>query len=131
VELGQRGASEHATISIHDDEFFVRVLGGGELGAGEAYMDDLWRADDLPLALRLFVRNLEHVDLDSPLARVGQLASLLVHRLRKNHRGGSKANIRAHYDLGNDFYRLFLDESLAYSCAIFAPGDSLEDAQRR
>jgi len=130
-ELGEAGAAEHATITVTDDEFFVRVLAHGEVGAGEAYMDDLWHADDLGLALRLFVRNLEWIDMDGPLARVGQLASLVSHRLRKNTRGGSKANIQAHYDLGNAFYALFLDESMAYSCARFAPGDSLEDAQRR
>jgi cyclopropane-fatty-acyl-phospholipid synthase len=131
VEVGERGARERAIITVDDDEFFVRVLAGGELGAGEAYMDGLWHADDLVMATRLFVRNLEHVDLDGPLARVGQLASLVAHRLRKNHRGGSKANIRAHYDLGNRFYELFLDPSMAYSCAIYAEGDTLEDAQRR
>jgi cyclopropane-fatty-acyl-phospholipid synthase len=129
--FGDAHADERVTLHVLDDEFFVRVLTTGEVGAGEAYMDGLWRADDLSLLLRLFVRNLEWIDFDSPLARVGQLASLVAHKLRKNSRQGSRANIRAHYDLGNDFYRLFLDDSMAYSCAIWADGDDLAAAQRR
>ncbi len=130
-ELGDLRAAEHVTLHVLDDQFFVRVLTTGEVGAGDAYMDGLWRADDLALLVRLFVRNLEWIDFDSPLARVGQLASLVAHKLRKNSRAGSRSNIRAHYDLGNDFYRLFLDHSMAYSCAIFADGDDLERAQQR
>jgi cyclopropane-fatty-acyl-phospholipid synthase len=117
--------------TIVDDAFFARVLLLGELGAGEAYMDGLWRSDDLPALLRLFIRNLASMNFDGPLARVGQLGALVRHRLSRNSRRGSEANIHAHYDLGNDFYRLFLDESMTYSCAIFADGDSLEQAQAR
>jgi cyclopropane-fatty-acyl-phospholipid synthase len=130
-DLGDRHAREHAVLHVLDDQFFVRVLTHGEVGAGDAYLDGLWRADDLALLTRLFVRNLEWIDFDGPLARVGQLASLVAHRLRKNSRAGSRANIRAHYDLGNDFYRLFLDDSMAYSCAIYAEGDDLARAQLR
>jgi cyclopropane-fatty-acyl-phospholipid synthase len=130
-ELGERHAREHAVLHVLDDQFFVRVLTHGEVGAGDAYLDGLWRADDLALLVRLFVRNLEWIDLDGPLARVGQLAALVAHRLRKNSRAGSRENIRTHYDLGNDFYRLFLDDSMAYSCAIFADGDDLARAQLR
>ncbi len=130
-ELGDLRSSEHVTLFVDDDAFFVRVLTSGEVGAGEAYMDGLWRADDLTRLVSLFVRNLEWIDLDSPLARVGQLASLVAHRLRKNSRAGSRSNIRAHYDLGNDFYRLFLDDSMLYSCAIYEGGDDLAAAQRR
>jgi cyclopropane-fatty-acyl-phospholipid synthase len=131
AELGQAGAAERAAAVVHDDAFFLRLIFGGELGAGEAYVDGLWDADDLTMLLRLFVRNLDELRFDTPLARVGQLASLLRHKLRKNTRAGSERNIHAHYDLGNDFYRLFLDETLAYSCAIFEPGDTLERAQLR
>jgi cyclopropane-fatty-acyl-phospholipid synthase len=130
-ELGDLHAREHAVLHVLDDQFFARVLTQGEVGAGDAYLDGMWRADDLALLVRLFVRNLEWIDFDGPLARVGQLATLVAHKLRKNSRAGSRQNIRAHYDLGNDFYRLFLDESMAYSCAIWAEGDDLAAAQRR
>ena len=131
VTLGDPAAPERAHASVHDDAFFARVLLGGEVGAGEAYQDGLWDADDLPLLLRLFVRNLDALEFDSPLARLGQLAGLVAHRLRRNTRAGSARNVHAHYDLGNDFYRLWLDESMAYSCALWQDGDSLERAQQR
>jgi cyclopropane-fatty-acyl-phospholipid synthase len=130
-ELGDPTSGEHATMTVLDDEFFVRLLIGGELGAGEAYMDGLWRADDLPLLLGLFVRNLAALDLDGPIQRIGQLASLAGHKLRRNTKVGSKKNITAHYDLGNDFYRLWLDDSMMYSSAIWEDGDTLESAQTR
>lgn len=133
IELGDLAAppDQHATMTILDDHVFTRFLTQGELGAGEAYVDGLWRADDLTRLLRIFVRNLDALDLDSPLARVGQLASRAAHKLRKNTRTGSEKNIAAHYDLSNDLYRLFLDETMAYSCAVFADGDTLERAQLR
>jgi cyclopropane-fatty-acyl-phospholipid synthase len=133
-ELGDPAAppERHAHATVVDDELFVRLLAAGELGAGEAYQDGLWRADDLTRLLRVFVRNLAALDLDGPLQRVGQLASRVTHRvLRRNSKGGSARNIAAHYDLGNEFYRLWLDESMAYSCAVWAPGDTLETAQAR
>ena len=129
--FGDARASEHAAITVADDAFFARVLAQGELGTGEAYQDGLWRADDLVLFVRLFLRNMEELAIDGPLARAGQLVSLIAHRLRRNSRRGSAANIHAHYDLGNDFYRLFLDESMTYSCAVFGDGDDLATAQRR
>jgi cyclopropane-fatty-acyl-phospholipid synthase len=131
VRLGDARAAERVQAFVFDDAFFTRVLVGGEIGAGEAYSDGLWRADDLPLLLRLFIRNLDELTFDTPLARVGQLANLVRHKLRKNSRAGSAENIHAHYDLGNDFYRLFLDETMAYSCALYRRGDeTLEEAQR-
>ncbi len=131
VTLGDPRAADRAAGTIVDDAFFTRVLLSGELGAGEAYMDGQWRSDDLTGLLRLFIRNLDAITFDGPLARLGQLGALVRHRLSRNSKRGSETNIHAHYDLGNDFYRLFLDEGMTYSCAIFAPGDSLADAQAR
>jgi cyclopropane-fatty-acyl-phospholipid synthase len=129
--LGDPRSSERVQVTIVDDAFFTRVLTQGEIGAGESYMEGEWRADDLALTVRLFVRNLEALKLDGPLQRLGQLAALVGHKLRRNSKTGSRKNISSHYDLGNDFYKLFLDDSLAYSCAIWEGGAStLEAAQR-
>ena len=110
----------------------TRILGGGETGAGEAYMDGLWSSPDLPALLRLAARNREALALSGGWFRVpAQLGRTIAHRARRNTRSGSRSNIAAHYDLGNDFYRLFLDETLTYSSAVFASADqSLADAQR-
>jgi cyclopropane-fatty-acyl-phospholipid synthase len=121
-----------AEIRIHDREALTRILAGGETGAGEAYMDGLWSSPDLPALLRLAARNREGLALSGGWFRVpAQLGKRIAHRARRNTRSGSRSNIAAHYDLGNDFYRLFLDETLTYSSAVFASADqSLADAQR-
>ena len=129
VTLG-RGTCADATITLHDDRALARILVRGELGAGEAYVAGEWDADDLPLALRLFLRATAARGVESPLTRLAALPALLRHRLAANSRRGSARNIPAHYDLGNDFYRTFLDDQLVYSCALWAGADTLEDAQR-
>ena len=95
-------------------------------------MDGLWSSPDLPGLLRLAARNRDALDLSGGWFRFpAQVARTATHRLRRNTRSGSRRNIAAHYDLGNDFYRLFLDPSLTYSSAVFETADqSLEDAQR-
>ena len=130
--FGGDAADGAAEIRIHDREALTRILGGGETGAGEAYMDGLWSSPDLPALLRLAARNREALSLSGGWFRApAQLARTIAHRARRNTRTGSRRNIEAHYDLGNDFYRLFLDETLTYSSAVFASaGQSLADAQR-
>jgi cyclopropane-fatty-acyl-phospholipid synthase len=125
TEVGDRASKERARAQILDDEFFLRLVMQGELGAGEAYQDGLWRSDDLVGVLRLFLRNLSNMDLDSPLARLGQAASLVGHFARRNSRKGSAKNIQAHYDLSNAMYQLFLDRTMAYSCAVYPDEASL------
>lgn len=129
VTLG-RGPRPDATITLHDGRALARMLVRGELGAGEAYVAGEWDADDLPGALRLFLRATAARGVESPLTRIAALPALLRHRLAGNSRGGSARNIPAHYDLGNDFYRTFLDAQLVYSCALWANAATLEDAQR-
>jgi cyclopropane-fatty-acyl-phospholipid synthase len=131
ARLGDPSAPERATVTIHDDAAFARLLLRGDVGVGEAYVDGQWDADDLPMALRLCLQNRAAMPLDSRLARLGQLASLVRHRLRRNDRRGAARHVHAHYDLGNPLYQLFLDESMAYSCGFHAsPTDTLEEAQR-
>ena len=110
---------------------FRELVMGGDLGAAEAYLDGEWTTDDLPGLVRLFVRNAPLFDRETPLNRLASGANRLVHARNRNSRAGSRRNIRAHYDLGNDLYRTFLDPSMTYSCAYFESGEeSLEEAQR-
>ncbi|MGZ6377082.1 MAG: class I SAM-dependent methyltransferase [Candidatus Limnocylindrales bacterium] len=130
--FGDRGGGPTGELHLHDPAAVVRLLMGGEIGAGEAYMEGLWSSPDLPGLLRLAALNREALGLGRGWWRVPLRASrTLAHRARRNSIRGSRRNIAAHYDLGNEFYRLFLDETLTYSCAVFdAPDESLADAQR-
>jgi cyclopropane-fatty-acyl-phospholipid synthase len=130
--FGDPAATLHAEIRIHDRQALVRMLLHGETGGGEAYMDGLWSSPDLPGLLRLAARDREALALSAGWFRVpAQVRRTIAHRIRRNTRTGSRRNIAAHYDLGNDFYRLFLDETMTYSSAVFAtPDQSLAEAQR-
>ncbi len=121
-----------AEISVHDLRTVWAILLGGEPGAGEAYMDGYWSSPDLPGALAVAALNREPLGVTRGWLRAPlQLPRILAHRARRNTITGSRRNIAAHYDLGNDFYRLFLDETLTYSCAVFeTPDQPLADAQR-
>ena len=118
---GDPASPDQAEIHIHDGRALTRMLLGGETGGGEAYMDGLWSSPDLAALLRLAARNRDALALSSGWFRVpAQLLRTIGHRTRRNSKTGSRRNIAAHYDLGNDFYRLFLDETLTYSSAVFA-----------
>jgi cyclopropane-fatty-acyl-phospholipid synthase len=123
----------HATLEVYDATFYRQVAANGSVGAGEAYMDNLWRCDDLVALMRMLVRNRDLLDaMESGLARFGGMVMRAWHTLRRNTRDGSKRNIAAHYDLGNDFFRLFLDDNMMYSSAIFAHAEeTLEIASTR
>ena len=129
--FGDPSAELRAMAVIHDERFFLRAITAADIGTGESFMDGDWTSPDLVALVRLAVRNLRLLDSAHPiLSSVRALLSRIRHRLRPNSLRGSSRNIRYHYDLGNDFYRLFLDEQMNYSSAIWArPEDSLEDAQ--
>jgi cyclopropane-fatty-acyl-phospholipid synthase len=130
TQLGRAGEPA-ATVRIHDDRLFLRLLLRGEMGAGEAYVAGEWSSDDVVAAIRGFLRATDARGLESPLTRLARLPALIRHRRAANSRRGSERNVHAHYDLGNALYRLFLDEeTLAYSCAVWEPGATLADAQR-
>jgi cyclopropane-fatty-acyl-phospholipid synthase len=130
--FGDLSSSFVGEIQVHDATAVVRMLLGGEIGAGEAYMDGQWSSPDLPALLRVAALNREALSMPKGWWRLPlRVKSALAHRARRNTVTGSRRNIEAHYDLGNDFYRLFLDETMAYSSAVFtSPEQSLEDAQR-
>ncbi|MCP5153211.1 MAG: class I SAM-dependent methyltransferase [Ectothiorhodospiraceae bacterium] len=117
-------------LRLHEPSALAALLRDGDLGLAEAYMDGLWSSPDLATLLELGARN--HDALRGVL-RSGFLRRCLErlrHRLRDNSRSGSRRNIAYHYDLGNDFYRLWLDPGMTYSCALFArPDTTLEAAQ--
>jgi cyclopropane-fatty-acyl-phospholipid synthase len=122
----------NATLFVHDDRFFLRALTGGDIGLGESFMDGDWTTVDLVPLVRLMLRNRQLVDgQNRAMGSLRRLAGALARRLRDNSIAGSRRHIHRHYDLGNEFFRLFLDaELLMYSCGCFeSPGDSLETAQ--
>ncbi len=120
-----------AELAVHDPRFWRQLATGGSLGAAEAYLAGWWDSPDLTSLVRVMAR--DHTvtsQLESGLARLGHLAARAWHALRPNSRAGSRKNIEAHYDLGNDFFALFLDASMTYSAALFErPGLTLEEAQ--
>jgi len=105
----------------------------GSVGAGEAYMDGYWDCDDLVALIRILVRNRDLLDsMETGSARIGGWLMKAAHAFSRNTRSGSRRNIAAHYDLGNPLFKLFLDESLMYSSAIYVdPAESLESASKR
>ncbi len=108
-----------AEAHILDRRCFRHLLFGGSLGAAEAYILGQWTSPDLTNLIRLFCRNLDSNTTDSVWAALGAWAAKFWHLLHRNSRRGSRRNIAAHYDLGNDFFAAFLDETMAYSCAVF------------
>ncbi len=125
-------AELHASLQVHNSDFYRQVALNGSVGAGESYMDGHWSSDDLVALVRLLVRNRDLLDgMEGGMARLGGMALKAWHALRRNTRTGSRRNISAHYDLGNEFFSLFLDSKMMYSSGIFAPGDTLEQASER
>ena len=123
------GPSLDATVV--NDDFFRRIALRGSIGLGESYVAGDWRTDDLPGVFALLIRNAELAAARRPFSTVVRLKELRPHLPLSNHHGRAKKHIAYHYDLGNDFFRLFLDEALLYSCAYYEhPGQSLEDAQQ-
>ncbi len=131
--FGQIDAPLRAMAVVHDERFFVRAVTGADVGIGESYMDGDWTTPDLVALVRLVVRNLRVIDSRNRfVSMVRATLSRLGHRLRSNSISGSRKNIHAHYDLGNEFYELFLDKGMNYSSAYFeVEGETLDAAQTR
>ena len=119
------GAPFDVTLRVRSARFYSDVVFGGTVGAGEAYINGHWHCDDLTGLVRLMVVNRELMnDVDSGWSRLSAPLLKLAHWLNRNDKSGSRRNIAAHYDLGNRFFELFLDETMAYSCAIFRHPES-------
>lgn len=114
-----------STITVRHPRFYRNVLSGGSIGAGESYMDGDWATDDLTRVIRIILRNqIVMQGMEGGWARLTAPIYNLYHYFRRNSRKGSRNNITAHYDLGNDFYSLFLDDTWTYSSGIFENDDS-------
>ena len=118
------------TVRVDDPRFYSEIAFGGSIGAGEAYMAGYWRVDDLTALMRILLQNREVLDgMETGLARVAAPLQKTLHWTARNTRSGSSRNIQAHYDLGNDFFQLFLDPTMMYSSAVFERADmTLEEA---
>lgn len=131
---GQRPAEStiRVRVDVRDPRVYARVLRDGSVGLGESYADGWWTTDDLAGFLRIALRSLAPTH--APRERMHRLASPIldpIARLRRPDRQRDAHDVRAHYDIGNDFFRCILDETMAYSCAIFdTRGLSLVEASR-
>lgn len=112
---GDRGV----TLQVHDKAVFSQILARGDIGLAEAYIDGLWDSPDLPGLLTLLAANRDVLKKALYGSWRELLSARLRHWLNRNSRAGSKRNIMAHYDLGNDFYSLWLDPSMSYSSALY------------
>jgi cyclopropane-fatty-acyl-phospholipid synthase len=126
-------AALNVTLHIHHLDFYRQVALNGSVGAAESYMQQQWQCQDLVALIRLLVINSHMVDgMETGSAKLGSWAMRVMHAFTRNTRSGSKKNIAAHYDLGNDLFKLFLCDNLMYSSAIFADeNESLEIASNR
>jgi len=132
VRFGSQTESDlRAHITVNDPRFYPEIAFGGSIGGGESYMHGYWDCDDLVSLVRLMLQNRPMLDrLETGTARFTEPLQKLFHWLHRNTHEGARRNISAHYDLGNEFFSLWLDETMMYSSAIFAhPDDSLHEAQ--
>ena len=130
LNFGNINSSDKVTVKIYSPEFYVLLGSGGVTGVAEAYMAGYWTADNLVLLLQIVIKNKKILlSLDSGFAKLLNPINKIIHWSKQNTLKGSKQNILAHYDLSNDFYKLWLDPTMTYSCAYFENDSvSLEQA---
>ena len=130
--FGDDGSDEKVAVNIHSQEFYVMVGSGGALGLAEAYMAGFWSSDNVVKLFQIILRNRDILlSLEKGFAKLIKPINKMIHRSRQNTLQGSKKNIVAHYDLSNDFYRLWLDPTMTYSCAFFKDESvTLEEASQ-
>ncbi|TYL46705.1 SAM-dependent methyltransferase [Marinomonas sp. IMCC 4694] len=123
-------ATYSAHIHIHDIHTYRDIFSNSSIGAGEAYMKGWWSSADVVAVIRLMVANLNVINkMDAKRPIWSRIGAKVIHKLNANTKKGSKENISAHYDLGNDFFSLFLDPTMMYSSAVYPQIDSsLEEA---
>ena len=118
--FGDSNSDEKVSVDIHSQEFYVMTGSGGALGIAEAYVAGYWSSDDVVKLFQIIIRNRDILlSLEKGFAKLVKPINKMIHRGRQNTLRGSKENILAHYDLSNDFYKLWLDPSMTYSCAFF------------
>jgi len=126
--LGPRGAELAAAVTVNDPSFWTAIARRGSRGLGESYADGAWDCDDLVTLVRIAAREVSRFDrVRAPSA---PLRNTLASRTRLNTRARARDHVAAHYDLGNELFALFLDETMTYSCAVFeTPETPLREAQ--
>lgn len=121
-----------AVLTIDDIDTYKDMALGGSNGGAEAYLQGKWRTDNLTNVIRIMARNRHLVDqMEGGLAQFAGWALRHWHNRNRNSKSGSRRNIAAHYDLGNDFFRLFLDERMMYSSYLYEENDDLHQASER
>lgn len=127
---GQDHSDLAVTITVNDYSFFTSLLLKSDLGLAESYMKNNWTTPNLSDVFKLFIKNNHLMKTTRSFSFFSKLIKLFQHKSRKNNIKNSKKNIFEHYDLGNDFFKLFLDDGMVYSSAMFkSPEQTLEDAQ--
>jgi cyclopropane-fatty-acyl-phospholipid synthase len=118
--FGDSASQLSVRVTVHRSRFYSRTLFGGSIGNAESYIDGDWNTENLSDLVRLFVLNRDLLEgIDNGLGSLLRPVQKYFHGLRKNTEEGARENIRSHYDIGNDFFKLFLDETMMYSCAFF------------
>lgn len=130
--VGALSASTEVRIKINHEDFFKKVIRDAGVGLGESYTEGLWETCHLTPFLNFLILNKKYFEKRlRPFKGLGHFFNAALHRLRRNTLENSRKNIEKHYDLNNDFFALFLDSSMTYSCAVFErQGESLEQAQQ-
>ena len=120
----------HAVLQLNNYAIIRKVFSRGDVGFAESYMDGDWSTPDLPAVLTVFSANLDQIRSMVTGGPITRLVNWVLHRLNANTRSGARKNIEAHYDLGNDFYELWLDDTMTYSSARFTEfAQDLKSAQ--
>ena len=128
---------KEADIKVLDKRFFQKIIWKGDIGLGESYFLDYFETNNLKNLLKWFLQNKKSLpgfhenNKKYLLFEWAKVISQVIHKLNKNTKFGSKRNIHKHYDVSNDFYKLWLDETMTYSCAVFGKEDDLRSAQLR
>lgn len=119
-DFGDTSSTLKIKLTVYKSRFYSRTLLGGSIGNAESYIDGDWDCKELADMVRLFVLNRDILQgIDNGIGSLLQPFQRYFHGLKKNTIEGARENIRSHYDIGNDFFKLFLDESMMYSSAIF------------
>jgi len=131
AQFGNENDDLRANVNIKDVRAYRSLLLGGSVGAGEAYMDDLWDSHDVTAVVQIFARNLPVLDeWENKFKWLTMPINKIQHFTRRNTKDQAKRNIEAHYDLGNKLYTRFLDPTMMYSSAIYPdPNATLNEAQ--
>jgi cyclopropane-fatty-acyl-phospholipid synthase len=123
--LAADASAPHAEVHVHDTDLYRRILTGGSIAAGETFIEGMWSSPDLTAVTRAFSANMAMLEaLSDKQNLLARIALKVSHWARRNTSSRSRENISAHYDLGNDFFSLFLDPSMMYSSAVFPSPDS-------